>query len=286
MPPTDWYLRDPATVVFSQSDRCLILQRAQSALAIDGIDVQALAELLEATLLPQPGEALASMAGAETLALLVEQGVLLRGSREELAERLPRRPEPGPRRCRRMVFGISGAVSAAVAFEHVIRLAGVFAEEVDVVLTAGALEFVRPRVFENWGFRTWTDAFEPRHGVRVPHIHLAGADLVLIAPASAGVIHRLASGACSDLLSLVATATAAPVVIAPIMNSQMWRNPAVARNLAQLRSDGVWVIEPGLGFEMAHRDQPAAVGGYGFQYNPDALPRALSAILDASTGDR
>src|SRR5207249_11528339 len=97
-----------------------------------------------------------------------------------------------------------------------------------------------------YGLPVWVDRFEARDGVNVPHMWLASrADVILIA-ATAHTIHRLATGACSDLLSLVVAATRAPIVIAPSMNPLMASQPAVARNSGQLRRVGYYVAEPGL----------------------------------------
>jgi len=274
-------VRDPTVMVVSSSDACMVFARGAPALVIGDVDGQAIAELLELAVRPLPVTALAERASEEALALLVEHGVLWQGSPEELEARLPRREPIGAvRRCRRIVVGISGAVSAAGSLDQVILLSQTLAGEVDVVLTAGAIKFVQPGVFESWGFRTWTDQPDARNDRRDPVQHLAAAELVLIAPASAGILHRLASGAGSDLLSRVVVATAAPVVVAPVMNSHMWRNPAVARNVAQLRRDGVWIIEPGLGFEMASRDRGGDVGGPGYRYHPTGVVDALACILD------
>ncbi len=281
MLPDQWYVRDPAVVAASRGDRFLFLSPDRSPVVIRDLDAEALASLLARTAVPTPGHVLAEMCSPEALDLLVEHGVLWRGDEAALADRLPRPRSAGPRRCRRAVVGISGAISAAGMLAEVINIADHLADEVDVVLTEAATRFVQPAVFEYWGLRTWLDPFEPRHGATVPHIHLATrADLVLIAPASASTLHRLASGSCSDLLSLVVAATAAPVAVAPVMNGRMWRSLAVSRNVAQLRADGIWIIEPGLGFEVSDRGQAGDVGGAGYGRSPGGLVRALGAILD------
>ena len=84
------------------------------------------------------------------------------------------------------------------------------------------------------------------------HVHLASrAEIIAVIPASAHALQRLATGACSDLLSLTVAATKAPVVLFPAMNANMWRHRAIARNVAQLRADGCYVVEPGPGFEVS-----------------------------------
>jgi len=104
----------------------------------------------------------------------------------------------------------------------------------------------------------WNDMYQATDVVNVPHIHLAAqADLVLVIPATANTIHRVASGACSDLLSLVISATRAPVVMVPTMNTAMLQFAPIRRNIAALRSSGIYVVEPGLGCEVSrgHEDE-------------------------------
>jgi len=280
VPGPRWYLRDPAAVALARGGELIIVPPGAAPVELADVDVEALAGVLAACATPVPGEALAELIEEESLALLVECGALLAGEEAELRARLPaRRRRQGPAICRRVVVGVSGAVGALAAVDQVLALAEEVADEVDVILTGGARRFLRRQVFEYHGLRTWTDAFAPEHGAGVPHIHLASrADLVLIAPASAATLHRLASGACSDLLSLVVAATRAPVVIAPAMNGAMWSHPAVARNVAQLRADGMWVVEPRAGFEIADRDAEAALGAIGLGIAD--LARVIALVLE------
>lgn len=278
MATTVAYVRDPTTVVVTRADTCLVVRPGAPIATLGTVDTQAIADLLEVLVRPVTRAELSDV-DDETLEVLVEAGIVWRGELAELEARLPQRDVAATRPCRRIVVGIAGSIAAAGFLEQVIAISHRFAEEVDVVLTAGAQRFVQRAAFESWGLRTWTEMFEQRHGYRVPHVHLAAADLVLVAPASASVLHRIATGACTDLLSLVVAATAAPVVVAPVMNSSMWKNPAVARNVAQLRADGVWVIEPALGFEVAHPDHRGDVGALGFQHHAQALIRTLECVI-------
>jgi len=281
----DWFVRNPAVVAVARGSSYLFVGPDRPTAVLDDVDVAALAEVLAAAVTPVPAATLAELCTDDTLALLAEQGILLRGARGEIEDaggwRAPAAVDPP---CGNLVVGICGVVGALAAVDQVRALAAGFAREVDVVLTPSALQFVTAHAFEYQGLRTWLDPFEPRHGAHVPHIHLAQrADLVLIAPASADLLRRLATGACSDLISLVATATAAPVVVAPAMNPQMWRHPAVARNVAQLRADGVWVVEPGIGFEVSDGGSEAAIGGIGFGNDVANLARTLATILAAAS---
>jgi len=112
--------------------------------------------------------------------------------------------------------------------------------------------------------------------------HLAEvAELVLVLPASANAVFRLAHGTCSDLLSLVVAGTRAPVVLAPSMSAAMWNHPAVRRNVARLRDDGAFVIEPGPGRAVGS-DATCTVGGLGLGGDSAHLVGALVAVLELS----
>jgi 3-polyprenyl-4-hydroxybenzoate decarboxylase len=267
----DWFVRRPLVTV-ARRDSYLLVDRERGNTSLEGVDVEALATVLALAAAPVSRERLEAAADDATIDRLVELGVIAPCPAPVEAS-----PQTVPRRCERMVIGLSGAISVTSALDHVVALADSFAREVDVVITRGARRFVQPRIYEYRGFRTWTDAYRPRHGAAVPHHHLATtADLVLIAPASAGTLSRLASGACDDLLSLIVAATTAPVVVAPSMNPQMWLHPPIARNVAQLRADGIWVIDPGIGAPVAQREHHG-VGAMGFDI--EGLMRALDGVL-------
>jgi phosphopantothenoylcysteine decarboxylase/phosphopantothenate--cysteine ligase len=267
-----WYRKRPL-VTLSRGDAYLFVDAERGSFALRGVDVDALATIFDLTTAPVPRERLLEEADEATIDRLVELGAL-----ETCPEPPPAPDRPPQRRCSRLVVCVTGTVAATSAHEWVQALADHFATEVDVVLTRGARKFTQERTFAYRGLRTWTDPFRPRHGAAVPHVHLAQrAELVLIAPASAATIARLASGACDDLVSLIVSATTAPVVVAPAMNPQMWRHPPIARNVAQLRADGLWLLDPGIGYEVSARDQ-TGVGGMGGVDAP-RLFRALDAVL-------
>jgi phosphopantothenoylcysteine decarboxylase / phosphopantothenate---cysteine ligase len=149
---------------------------------------------------------------------------------------------------RRILLGVSGGIAAYKAAELVRRLRERGAE-VQVVMTAGAGRFVTKLTFQALSGRPvrddlWDEAAESAMG----HIELARwAELVLIAPASADLIARLAHGRADDLLSTLALATAAPLWIAPAMNRSMWSNAATQANVATLAGRGVRVLGPAEG---------------------------------------
>ena len=141
---------------------------------------------------------------------------------------------------KKVVLGVSGGIAAYKSPDLVRRLRERGAE-VQVVITPGAAHFVGSLSFQAVSGRPvrgeiWDEAAEAAMG----HIELARwADLVLVAPASADFIARLAAGLADDLLATLCLATEAPLVLAPAMNRAMWSNPATGDNVARLQARGV-----------------------------------------------
>jgi len=148
----------------------------------------------------------------------------------------------------RVLLGVSGGIAACKAADLVRRLRDAGAE-VRVVLTPNAARFVTPLTFQALsGQPVRSDLWDESAEAGMGHIELARwADEVLIAPASADLIARLAHGLADDLLTTLCLATEAPLRIAPAMNRQMWAHPATRANLATLRERGVAVIGPASG---------------------------------------
>ena len=167
---------------------------------------------------------------------------------------------------RRILLGVSGGIAAYKAAELVRRLRERGAD-VQVVMTAGAKQFVTPLTFQALSGRPvrddlWDEAAEDAMG----HIELARwAELVLIAPASADLIARLAIGRADDLLTTLVLATAAPVWLAPAMNRFMWSNVATEENVAKLVARGVRLLGPDAG------EQACGEVGLGRMLEPDAI---------------
>ena len=165
-----------------------------------------------------------------------------------------------------VLLGVSGGIAAykAVALCSKLVQAGA---TVDVVMTDGALKFVTPLTFQAISRRpVLTDTFKEEDPAKIAHIDVAErADLILIAPASANVIARLAHGFADDMLTTAVLASTAPLWVAPAMNVHMYAHPAVQANLEVLRKRGVRVLEPGTG--------PLACGytGKGRLPEPDEL---------------
>jgi phosphopantothenoylcysteine decarboxylase/phosphopantothenate--cysteine ligase len=170
--------------------------------------------------------------------------------------------------------GASVAVYKACDLASKLAQAG---HEVRCVLTPRAATLVNPQLFEAvTGQPASVDEYGPQRRGAMDHIALASwAELVLVAPASAGLLSRLALGLADDLASTVALALPAgrPRLIAPAMNPHMLASPPIARNLATLRGDGWQVLEPGTG-HMACGDE-----GKGRLPEPAELVRAVEAAL-------
>ena len=148
----------------------------------------------------------------------------------------------------RVLLGIGGGIAAYKAAELVRRLRERGAD-VRVVMTAAAERFVGPATFQALsGNPVRTSLWDPAAEAAMGHIELARwADRVLIAPASADLIARLAHGLADDLLTTVCLATEAPLALAPAMNRVMWAHPATQANIALLRSRGVGMHGPAEG---------------------------------------
>ena len=147
---------------------------------------------------------------------------------------------------RRVVVGVAGSVSAYKA-PTVIRLLRRAGHEVEVVATAAALRFIgAPALAAVAGGPVSTSLFDDP--AAVSHVALGErADLVVVAPATADLLARVAAGRADDLLTATILTTRAPVVLAPAMHTQMWTNPATAENVATLRRRGLTVIDPDIG---------------------------------------
>src|SRR5258706_9523007 len=149
---------------------------------------------------------------------------------------------------RHIVLGITGGVAAYKSAE-LLRLLVQDAYTVQVVMTEAATRFVTPATFQALSGRpVFVDLWDDRVANGMAHIDLSReAAAILIAPASADFIAKLAHGDADDLLSTLCLARDCPLLVAPTMNVQMWNNPATQRNVAQLRTDGIEILGPGSG---------------------------------------
>jgi phosphopantothenoylcysteine decarboxylase/phosphopantothenoylcysteine decarboxylase/phosphopantothenate--cysteine ligase len=145
-----------------------------------------------------------------------------------------------------ILLGVTGSIAAHKAAE----LSSQFIKKgyaVRVIMTKSAQEFVAPLTFQTLtNHPVYTDMFAPISREEVEHISLAkGADLAIIAPATANIIGKLANGIADDALSTVFMAVQnKPIIICPAMNTAMWENPATQENLARLKGYGYHITEP------------------------------------------
>jgi phosphopantothenoylcysteine decarboxylase/phosphopantothenate--cysteine ligase len=176
---------------------------------------------------------------------------------------------------RRVVLGVSGGIAAYKAIEVCRRLVDLGAHVVPV-LTRGATRFVGPTTFSALASeRAHTSLFDDPDPI--PHTRLGqGADLVVVAPATARVIGTYAAGISNDLLTATLLATEAPVVVCPAMHTEMWRHPAVQDNLATLARRGVHIVAPEEG-RLAGGDV-----GQGRLAAPETIVAACEAALAPS----
>ncbi|MDD4168753.1 MAG: bifunctional phosphopantothenoylcysteine decarboxylase/phosphopantothenate--cysteine ligase CoaBC [Desulfotomaculaceae bacterium] len=147
-----------------------------------------------------------------------------------------------------ITIGVTGGIAVYKAAQLVSNLA-VSGAAVRVMMTESAREFVTPLTFQTLsGRQVYTDLFARPAGGAVQHIDLAASsDLVLLAPATANIIGKIACGIADDLISTVVMATSCPIIICPAMNVNMYNNRVVQRNLASLRGLGYHFVEPGVG---------------------------------------
>ena len=148
---------------------------------------------------------------------------------------------------KKILVGITGGI-AAYKTADLVRQFRKRDAEVDVIMTRNAQHFVTPLTFQTIsGHPVSTDLFG-NYQPEISHIALADkADILIIAPATANIIAKIASGLADDLLSTVALATTAPLLIAPAMNTKMWENPITQANVKKLKERAVTIVDPSTG---------------------------------------
>ena len=179
---------------------------------------------------------------------------------------------PSDNHPKRILLGIGGGVAAYKTIELVRHLRSLKVEIIPV-LTANAQRFVTPTALRAVaGGRPRVDLWDADAEAGMGHIELARwADAVLVAPATANLIARLAAGLADDLLTTLCLATEAPLFLAPAMNTKMWEHPATVRNIARLRADGATVLGP------ADGEQACGELGLGRMVEPADMAAALLA---------
>ena len=161
-----------------------------------------------------------------------------------------------------IVLGITGGIAAYKAVDIASKLTQAGAN-VRVIMTKSALEFITPLTFESiTGNAVVTDMFQTNAEHRINHVALSEiADVIVIAPATANIIAKIACGIADDMLACTVLATKAPIIISPSMHTNMYENSITQENIAKLKERGFTIIEPSAG--------RLASGGYGTGRLPD-----------------
>lgn len=175
---------------------------------------------------------------------------------------------------KRLLLGITGGVAAykAASLARLLARAGA---DVRVAMTEAATRFVTPVTLQALTAQTvWTDLWDARIPDNMGHIELSrDRELIVVAPASADFLGKLAAGLADDLLSTLCLARRCPLLAAPAMNVEMWENPAMQRNLHTLRGDGVHFAGPAAG------DQACGEVGMGRMLEPEELVAEIEAFF-------
>ena len=176
---------------------------------------------------------------------------------------------------KRIVLGVTGGVAAYKAAE-LARLLVKAGSQVHTVMTEGGARFVTPITFQALtGHKVHTDLWDAAQPNNMAHIDLTrGAAAIVVAPASADFLAKLAHGLADDLLSTLCLARDCPLIVAPAMNRQMWENPATVRNIRSLREDGVVILGPASG------EQACGEVGPGRMLQPDEIFARLAAFFE------
>lgn len=178
---------------------------------------------------------------------------------------------------REILLGVSGGVAAYKAADLCSRLVQRGAK-VTVIMTESAHQFIGATTFEALtGRPVYSHAFEAKEHFQGEHIGLARrATLMVIAPATAQTLARLANGMADDLLSTTALVTTAPILVAPAMNCEMWAKPAVQRNVNQLKADGYHFVGPDEGWLSCGQI------GSGRMSDPSAIVLSMEKIVSTT----
>ena len=179
---------------------------------------------------------------------------------------------------KRILLGLTGGVAAYKSAELARALVKAGCD-VRAVLTESATRFVGAATLQALtGQTAWLDLWDPRVANQMAHIELSrDRDLIVIAPASADFLAKVANGLADDLLSTLVLARRCPLLVAPAMNVEMWSNPATRRNLLTLQDDGVVIAGPASG------DQACGESGMGRMLEPAALRDDIEAFFQAKS---
>ena len=151
-------------------------------------------------------------------------------------------------RNKKILFGVTGSIAAYKA-PSIVRSFKQRNYCIQVVLTSGGSRFTTPLTLSTVSGNTVLQSMWDDQGTWHNHVQLAKeSDLLIIAPASANCLAKLANGICDEMLYALYLSATCPVIVAPAMDLDMWKHPSVQRNVTQLAEDGVHVLEPASGF--------------------------------------
>lgn len=261
VPGNDRFRRAPVARIYEVRERMVLVGSDGSARELTGDSARLARAVLSFLVQPHARDEILAHIGAESggtldesgvavidelLALLVELGALVTGDDAEPA------PHVAHAGARRIVLCLTGAV-AAMHTPSLVLLLQRRGFEVRIAATENALRFVRREALEALVHdRVFSQLFADEVGLAVPHIDLSRwADVVLVWPASGTTLSRLATGDYSTIVSAIALTARVPVIVMPSMNGAMHESPATRRNIEQIIDDGMYVVHPASGIELA-----------------------------------
>lgn len=210
-----------------------------------------LVDNLEAIHTPRPEKELKEILGLKNFNLLLKNKILIDGSLGELSEFVPQLNK-NKKKFKSALVCITGSLYSYMAPQIVLSLLNELVENVEVIIKKNAEEFVSLKWFTYMGVRVWSNETSSQNGIRCPHLFLAkNVDFILVAPATAHTISTLATANCGDLTSLTIAATNAPVILSPSMNSSMWQNKQIQKNIDECIKLGFRIIQPRIGISAA-----------------------------------
>ena len=273
------YIQDPSSQVVGGVNK-IFIRSAMGRLIVCDTNVDLLTALLSNLRAPTTIEVLAKRTHRGTGAIAAGLSFLINAGCAVLCN-APSTSVITRSSSRIAVVGICGSIQAAAMLPLVLSVRDGLDLAVHVILTRSARQFVAPAAYTNFGIPVWfEDGTSSNSTLPAAHIALAEMSSVcLVAPATAHFVARMASGSCSDFLSLVALCHKAPVIIAPCMNPAMLNYVAVKRNIDQLRGDGLYIVEPRLG-RSAHAGASASGEMSALGLNETNVAKLIATIID------
>ncbi len=295
MAGTDVIIRNPMMRCFSgatemgftshNSSDCLLLEGAETKVALKAWGLSAIPHTEEDLLAKLVEAGFNRDLCIATVQTMLEQKIVLRMDKDEAHDMLiPAEKSPI---CAHLVVCIAGTIQAGNIGHYLKALKSQFCMEMKVILTKNASKMVTAKsIRHTLACEVFTDVYDDVIGVHhVPHIWLSDwAECVIVAPATANSINRIAHSTCDDLLSLTVAATPVetPVIMVPSMNVRMWDNPGVQANLDICRQrPNYWIVEPGYGVEVnLNWDKRTLIDGAFGAATPMELVRCCENIYE------